>query len=53
MDCIYLDFEKAFNKVPYRRFLWKIKYIGGFKGTLENYLKGREMTTVVWHEKSE
>ena len=43
--------------VPYRRLLWKLEHIGGLKGTLKNwmedYLKEREMRTVVRDEKSE
>ena len=56
-DCIYLDLKKAFNKIPHRRLLWKLEHIGGLKGTLNNwmedYLKRREMRTVVKDEKSE
>ena len=53
MDCIYFDFKTAFD-VPHRRLLWNLEYIGGLKGTLKNwmedYLKGREMRTVVKDE---
>ena len=49
--------EKAFDKVPQRRLLWKLEHIGRLEGTLKNwmedYLKGREMITVVKDEKSE
>ena len=49
--------KKAFDKVPHRRLLWKLGHIGGLKDTLKNwmedYLKGREMRTVVKDEKSE
>ena len=49
--------KKAFDKVPHRRFLWKLEHIVGLKGTLKNwmedYLKEREMRTVVKDEKSE
>ena len=34
-DCIYLVSKKAFNKVSYRRLLWKFEYIRGLKGTLK------------------
>ena len=51
VDCIYLDLKKTFDNVPHRRLLWKLEHIGGLKGTLKNwiedYLKGREMRTVV------
>ena len=42
---------------PHRRLLQKLEHIRGLKGTLQNwmedYLKGREMRTVVKAEKSE
>ena len=57
MDCIYLDLQKIFEKIPYRRLLWKLEHIAGLIGTLKNwmedYLKGREVRTVVKDEKSE
>ena len=57
MDCIYLDLKKAFDKVPHKRLLWKLKTIGGLRGTIwkwmEDYLHGREMRTVVRDEKSD
>ena len=36
-DCIYLDLKKAFDKVQYRRLLWKLEHIGGLKGTFKNW----------------
>ena len=49
--------KKAFDKVPHKRLLWKLEHIGGLKETInnwiENYLKAREMTTVVDDEQSE
>ena len=48
---MYLDIKKAFDKVPYKRLLWKLENIGGIKGILlkwmENYLQDREMRTVI------
>ena len=37
--CIYLDLKKALDKVPHRRLLWKLEYIGGLKGTLKNWME--------------
>ena len=57
VDCLYLNLKKAFNKVPPRRLLWELEYIGGLKGTLRNwikdYLKGREMRTIIKNDQSE
>ena len=56
-DCQYLNLKKIFDKVLHKRLPWKLEHIGGLKGTLKNwmedYLKGREMKTVVKDEKSE
>lgn len=51
IDCIYLDFIKAFYKVPLNRFLWKMEHVGGIKGKLLQWMKdssaGREMRTAI------
>ena len=36
VDCIDLDIKMAFDKIPQRRLLCKLKHIGGLKGTLKN-----------------
>ena len=52
-----MNLKKAFDKVPYKRWLWKLENIGGLKGNvlnwIEGYLKGREMRTVIRDTKSE
>ena len=51
VDCAYLDLNKALDKVPHTRLLWKLKYEGGLDGTLltwmEDFLRGRKMRTMV------
>ena len=50
-DSIYLDFSKAFDKVPHKRLIWKLQHIGGVSGTLlewmKDFLQGRQMRTVI------
>ncbi len=31
-DCVYLDLKKAFDKVPHRKWLPKLKHNGGLRG---------------------
>ncbi len=56
VDSVYLDLKKAFDKVPHKRLLWKIKNYGGIEGRLlkwmEDYLSGREMRTVLRNKSS-
>ena len=56
VDGIYLDLKKAFDKVPHKRLLWKLKEHGGLRGKLlqwiSDFLTGREMRTVIRGKKS-
>ena len=56
VDCVYLDLKKAFDKVPHKRLIWKLKHVGGVRGsTLEwmtDFLTGRKMRTVIRNTKS-
>jgi len=56
MDAIYLDFKKAFDKVPHYRLLMKVRShgIGGhIANWIENWLKDREQRVVLNGESSE
>ncbi len=50
-DCVFLDFKKAFDKVPHKRLLYKLEMCGGITGGLlkwmKNFLTGRKMRTVI------
>ena len=56
VDVIYLDFQKAFDKVPHRRLLRKVRALG-IEGTvadwIENWLGNRRQRVVVNGEVSE
>ncbi|MPC59557.1 hypothetical protein E2C01_053581 [Portunus trituberculatus] len=48
---MYLHIKKAFDRVPHKRLLWKIKYIRGIKGNILNwmtdYLTDWKMRTMI------
>ncbi|MCP3679103.1 MAG: reverse transcriptase family protein [Gammaproteobacteria bacterium] len=55
LDIIYLDFQKAFDKVPHNKLLTKVKalgIIGNIYGWIENWLQGRKQRVVVNGETS-
>ena len=56
VDILYLDFRKAFDTVPHKRLLEKLKAYG-IRGRLlqwlENFLKGRKQRVMVGDQKSE
>ena len=55
VDVIYLDFQKAFDKVPHQRILIKLKArgVGGSVVNLvRNWLSGRKQRVVVEGEES-
>jgi hypothetical protein len=55
-DVIVMDFVKAFDKVPHKRLLYKLKYYGADTNTLnwiEDFLTLRTQTVILDGEKSE
>ncbi len=55
LDIIYLDFKKAFDKVPHNKLLTKIKALGitgNIYGWIEDWLRDRKQRVVVNGEKS-
>ena len=50
VDCVYLDFQKAFDSVPHHRLLEKLKHIGitgELHGWIQNYLLNRTQRVIV------
>jgi len=50
IDVVYLDFQKAFDKVPHKRLLLKIKSLGiidQIYNWIEDWLKGRVQRAVL------
>ena len=55
VDIIYLDFQKAFDKVPHQRLLLKLKVHGigdGLNDCIEQWLTDRRLSVVVEGEVS-
>ena len=55
-DLVFMDFAKAFDKVPHRRLLHKLQYYGVRGNTLvwiQNFLLGRSQTVVLDGERSD
>ena len=55
VDVIYLDFQKAFDKVPHQRLLIKVKSHGMVESVVNwvrNWLSGRTQRVVVEGEES-
>jgi hypothetical protein len=50
VDVIYLDFAKAFDKVPHKRLIFKLRKMkvdGGVVSWIENWLSGRRQRVVI------
>ena len=55
IDIIYCDFMKAFDKVPHRRLIHKVRQYGitdNILGWIENFLNNRKQVTVINDHKS-
>jgi hypothetical protein len=56
IDAIYLDFQKAFDMVPHKRLISKLKFYGidgNILKWLESFLTNRRQRVIVAGEKSE
>ena len=50
VDLLYLDFSRAFDKVPHQRLMLKIQSMGitgNVAGWIESWLSGRQQRTVL------
>ena len=50
VDCIYMDFQKAFDTVPHRRLIGKLKSFNineDIIGWIENFITGRTQQVVI------
>ncbi len=50
LDIIYLDFQKAFDTVPHKRLMVKVRALGireNIAGWIENWLKNRRQRVVI------
>ena len=50
VDCIYMDFQKAFDKVPHKRMISKLKSYGiedPILSWIENYLADRKQKKII------
>ena len=50
VDIVYLDFKKAFDKVPHRRLLAKVRacgVVGQVANWIANWLRGRKQKVAV------
>ena len=53
VDCIYMDFQKAFDTVPHRRLIGKLKSYNineAIIGWIENFITGRTQQVVIGEE---
>ncbi len=50
-DAVYLDLKKAFDKVPHKRLMWKLKSVGRLGGGLliwmKDFLSNRMMKKII------
>jgi hypothetical protein len=56
VDCIYADFRKAFDKVPHRRLMEKVRSYGieeGICDWLESFLSNRKQQVIINGQRSE
>ncbi len=47
LDIVYLDFQKAFEKVPHKKLMFKVTVVGKVHNWIKNCLNNRKQRVVI------